>query len=63
MWTSYGDLLIVAPDGTPQGIWDLQVLGTVLAAVLDASERLVLVGMLTDEPPDFRWFVRRYLLP
>ena len=62
VWTSYGELLAIAPDGAPDSTWKLDVSGTVLAATLDASQRLVVVGMTTSDPARSMWFVRRYLL-
>jgi uncharacterized delta-60 repeat protein len=62
VWTSYGELLALATDGVPQGTWTLGVGGTVLAATLDPGQRLVVVGMTTDDPMRSTWFVRRYLL-
>jgi hypothetical protein len=61
-WTSNGDLIAATPTGTLAGPWSLQVPGTILDATLDASQRLLVVGMATDDPMNQRWFVRRYLL-
>jgi hypothetical protein len=62
VWTSYGDLIAIESDGASENISSLDVEGTVLAASLDASQRLMVVGMITSNPMNSRWFVRRYLL-
>ena len=62
VWTSYGELLAISPDGEPAGTFKLDVSGTVLSAALDPAARLVVVGMDTAYPPRATWFVRRYLL-
>jgi hypothetical protein len=41
---------------------DLQVLGTVTSAAIDAQGRLVVVGVVTVTEAA-EWFVRRYVLP
>jgi Domain of unknown function (DUF5122) beta-propeller len=62
IWTSYGDLIPIESGGVPESTSSLDVLGTVLAATLDMSQRLMVVGMITANPTNSRWFVRRYLL-
>jgi uncharacterized delta-60 repeat protein len=62
VWTSYGELLAISPDGEPAGTFELDVSGTLMAAALDAAQRLVVVGMDTSYPPRMAWFVRRYQL-
>jgi hypothetical protein len=62
VWTSGGDVAILAGDGKPQGVWSLDVPGTVLAGTLDSSQRFVAVGTLTTDPRVQEWFVRRYVL-
>jgi hypothetical protein len=63
VWTTYGELVTAAADGSQTTRYDLQLPGTLLAATLDATERLVMVGMTTLDPLRFQWFVRRYVLP
>jgi uncharacterized delta-60 repeat protein len=60
--TSYGDLLVISIGGTLQERRDLAVQGTVLAATIDAYQRLAVVGASTSAPMFSKWFVRRYLL-
>jgi uncharacterized delta-60 repeat protein len=62
VWTSDGGLVLVPRNGQAHESWDLDVRGTVLAAALDTNERLVMIGTLTDSPPFFHWFLRRFLL-
>ncbi len=62
VWTLAGDLFALGADGSLQGTWSLEVSGTLLAATVDASERLVVAGIETADPLNSKWFVRRYLL-
>jgi uncharacterized delta-60 repeat protein len=63
IWTSYGEVLELSPTGQSlEGMWDLQVQGAVLAAALDAQQRLVVVGVSTTDPLNESWFVRRYFM-
>src|SRR5262249_41115500 len=62
VWTSGGEIVALDPDGTAASALDPRLPGIILAATIDASERLVIVGALTTDPLTQRWFVRRYLL-
>jgi uncharacterized delta-60 repeat protein len=62
VWSSHGELVSIEPDGTPQDAGFLDVPGTVLGATLDALQRLVVIGIATEDPMNMRWLVRRYWL-
>ncbi|HEV3193491.1 MAG TPA: hypothetical protein VGY54_23445, partial [Polyangiaceae bacterium] len=62
VWTAGGELVAFASDGSVPKVQSLAVLGTVLTATLDSAQRLVVAGMMTANPVDSEWFVRRYLL-
>ncbi len=62
IWTSLGELVTIAPDGSTADVTSLDGIATLLTAVLDSSQRLVAVGALPTDPPFSQWFVRRYSL-
>jgi uncharacterized delta-60 repeat protein len=67
VWTEHGQLLRLDDHGAIDtafgysGIAELEVLGTVLGGVVDAEQRLVVVGFTSDTSPGL-WYVRRYWL-
>ncbi|MCL2450255.1 MAG: hypothetical protein FWD17_15015, partial [Polyangiaceae bacterium] len=67
VWTVSGEAMAWLDDGTVDSslgalpVVDLGVEGTVLGGMLDANDRLVVVGITTDTTPS-TWFVRRYVL-
>ncbi|HXX70327.1 MAG TPA: hypothetical protein VEK07_24315, partial [Polyangiaceae bacterium] len=62
VWSSYGEVLAFTAEGQSAGIWYLQASGTLLAATLDSSQRLIATGMNTSDPMNQKWFINRYLL-
>jgi uncharacterized delta-60 repeat protein len=62
VWTSSGNLFAIASAGTQESQASLETHGTVFAATLDATQRLVVVGTTTSDPMFSIWFVRRYEL-
>jgi uncharacterized delta-60 repeat protein len=62
VWTAGGDLLAIDPDGAPRSVLSLDIVGTLLAATLDADQRLLVAGINTSDPMNSEWFVRRYVL-
>jgi hypothetical protein len=67
VWTIGGQVVGVTSDGAPDltfgpnGVANLDVLGTVTAGLVDAQRRLVVVGITTATTQP-AWFIRRYWL-
>jgi uncharacterized delta-60 repeat protein len=62
VWTAGAEIVATDSHGSMIRVFNLGVLGTVLAAALDASGRLVVAGIITSNPVNTEWFVRRYLI-